>query len=165
MNPLTLQTKVIALGLIFVALAGTHTTAYFQGRGARDDEVKVENAKTAAKAAAEYKIAVDYGNKKAAEVQEIERTSAEVLTEVLINVSKITTGKSCLSADAVRLLNKPTKVFGLSPRPRDPVEESTGGVATDTDIVNWIARAQDQYKKCAANNNGIVDILVKEGQK
>jgi|LakMenEpi03Aug12_release.lakeMendotaPanAssembly.Ray.scaffolds.fasta_scaffold392009_2 UDP-N-acetylmuramyl tripeptide synthase len=165
MNPLTLQTKAIALGLIFVALAGTHTTAYFQGRGARDDEVKVENAKIAAKAAAEYKVAVDYGNKKAAEVQELERTSAEVLTEVLINVSKITTGKSCLSADAVRLLNKPAKVFGLSPSSRKPVEESTGGIATDTDIVNWIARAQDQYKKCAANNNGIVDILVKEGQK
>jgi hypothetical protein len=147
---------------VVLFLVGSHTTAYFQGRGARDDEVKVENAKVAAKAAEEYKVAVEYGNKKAAEVQELERSSAEALTEVLINVSKITTNKPCLSADAVRLLNKPTKVFGLSPRPRDPTEESTGGVASDTDIVNWIARAQDQYKKCAANNNGIVSILKPE---
>jgi hypothetical protein len=152
MNPYVLLAVVLFL-------VGSHTTAYFQGRGARDDEVKVENAKVAAKAAEEYKVAVEYGNKKAAEVQELERSSAEALTEVLINVSKITTNKPCLSADAVRLLNKPTKVSGLSPRPRDYAEESTGGIASDTDIVNWIARAQDQYKKCAANNNGIVDIL------
>jgi hypothetical protein len=147
---------------VILFLVGSHTTAYFQGRGARDDEVKVENAKVAAKAAEEYKVAVDYGNKKAAEVQELERSSAEALTEVLINVAKITTNKPCLSADAVRLLNKPTKVSGLSPRPRDHAEESAGGVASDTDIVNWIARAQDQYKKCAANNNGIVSILKPE---
>ena len=159
MNPFTLQSKAIVLGIVAIVLVSSHTWMYFQGRGARDDEVKVENAKTAAKAAEEYKVAVDYGNKKAAEVQELERSSAEVLTEVLINVAKITTNKPCLSADAVRLLNKPTKISGLSPRPRDHVEESTGGVASDTDIVNWIARAQDQYKKCAANNNGIVDIL------
>jgi hypothetical protein len=155
MNPYVLLAVVLFL-------VGSHTTAYFQGRGARDDEVKVENAKIAAKAAAEYKVAVDYGNKKAAEVQELERSSAEALTEVLINVSKITTNKPCLSADAVRLLNKPTKVSGLSPRPRDHDEESAGRVASDTDIVNWIARAQDQYKKCAANNNGIVGILKPE---
>jgi hypothetical protein len=150
---------------VILFLVGSHTTAYFQGRGARDDEVKVENAKIAAKAAAEYKVAVDYGNKKAAEVQAQKAAFTKKLTEVLIHVPKVTTGRDCLSPDAVRLLNKPTSDFGLSPRPRDPVEESTGGVASDTDIVNWIARAQDQYKKCAANNNGIVDILVKEGQK
>ena len=162
MNPFALQTKAIILGVILLALAGSCTWGYYKGYESRDNEVQVENAKTAAKAAVDYAAAVDYGNKKAAEVQELERSSAEVLTEVLINVAKITTGKSCLSADAVRLLNKPTKVSGLSPRPRDYAEESTGGIASDTDIVNWIARAQDQYKKCAANNNGIVGILKPE---
>ena len=162
MNPLTLQSKSVVLGIVALMLVSSHTWMYFQGRHARDNEVKVENAKTAAKAAVDYAAAVDYGNKKAAEVQELERASAEVLTEVLVNVAKITTNKPCLSADAVRLLNKPTKISGMSIRPRDHVEESAGGIATDTDIVNWIARAQDQYKKCAANNNGIVSILKPE---
>ena len=162
MNPLTLQTKVIALGLIFVALAGSHTWAYQKGYISRDDEVKVENAKVAAKAAEEYKVAVEYGNTKAAEVQAQKAAFTKKLTEVLIHVPKVTTGRDCLSPDAVRLLNKPTSDFGLSPSTSKPVAETSDGIATDTDVAQWIADAKDKYASCAANNNGIVDILVRQ---
>ena len=48
MNPLTLQSKAIVLGVVALMLVSSHTWMYFQGRHARDNEVKVENAKTAA---------------------------------------------------------------------------------------------------------------------
>ena len=161
MNPITLQMKAIILGIILIALAGSCTWGYYKGYESRDNEIQVENAKYAEQVAEAFVIQVEYGNKKAAEVEEQKEASSKILIEVLKNVPKVTTGRECLSADAVRLLNESIKKTGMSIRPRDNEKESTGGIATDTDIVGWIASAQDQYKRCAANNNSIVDILNK----
>ena len=143
---------------------GTHVLAYYEGWEAKGDAVKVENAKLAAKAAEEYKVRVEQGNQKAAEVQEQKQAAVVTLTEVLVHVPKVTTNRTCLSHDAVRLLNKPT-TFGLSASAPRPATEDAGGTATDTDVVEWIAKAKEQYARCAANNNGIVDILTTEDQK
>ena len=153
--------KAILTGAVLLFLVGSHTWAYFEGRTARDNQVKLENAKLEKQVAEAYKVQVDYGNLKAAEVENQRQESAAKLTEVLSNVHKVTTNSPCLSADTVRLLNRPSKTFGLSVRPSHVEAESTGGVASDTDIAQWIAKAQDQYRKCATNNNGIIDIISK----
>jgi len=154
--------QVVLAGGVFVALISAYVYGFTTGRTSRDNEVKVENAKIEKQIADAYKVQVDFGNLKAAEVQEVERASTAMLTEVLTHVPKVTTNRACLSASAVSLLNGTSKSVGLSASARDDEEESTRGTATDTDIAQWIAQAQDQYKKCAANNNGIVDILVKQ---
>lgn len=160
MNPITLQTKAIIVGIFLVMLAGSCTWGYYKGYESRDNEVKVENAEYAEQVAEAFVIQVEYGNKKAAEVEEQKEASSKILIEVLKNVPKVTTGRECLSADAVRLLNESIKKTGMSTNTSKPTEESTGGVATDTDLVGWIASAQDQYRKCASSNNGKIDILV-----
>ncbi len=150
-----------ALLAVILFLVGSHTTAYFQGRGARDDEVKVENAALAAKTAEAYRVQVEYGNKKAAEVQELERASTMILTGVLTNVPKVTTNRPCLSRAAVSLLNGSSPAVSVPTSAPSAVAEISSEAASDTDIAGWIAKANAQYESCAANNNGIVDILVK----
>jgi hypothetical protein len=145
---------------VLVALISAYVYGFTAGRTSRDDEVKVENAKYVEQVAEAFKVQAEYGNQKAAEVQEVERASAAKLTEVLTHVSKVTSNRACLSAPAVSLLNRASKGTGLPPSTRDDEEEDAGGIATDTDIAQWVAQAQDQYKKCAANNNGIIDIMV-----
>jgi hypothetical protein len=147
---------------VLVALISAYVYGFATGRTSRDNEVKVENVEYVEQVAEAFKVQAEYGNKKAAEVQEVERASAAKLTEVLTHVPKVTTNRACLSAGAASLLNSSRKGTGLSSSARDDEEESAGGIATDTDVAQWIAQAQDQYKKCAANNNGIIDILVKQ---
>lgn len=151
-------------------LVGSHTWAYLEGRQSKADEVKAENAKIAAQVAEAYKAQVKRGNLKAAEVQTQKEQSAEKLTTVLTHVHKVTTNRDCLSHDAVRLLNKPT-TFGLSASPkrddaevpdRTATDTDEQEVSTDADVVEWIAKAKAMYESCAANNNGIVDILTND---
>jgi hypothetical protein len=157
------------LGCMFI---GTHAWAYFEGRQSKADEVKAENAKLAAQVAETYKAQVERGNLKAAEVQAKKDQSNEKLTTVLTHVHKVTTNRDCLSHDAVRLLNKPS-TFGLSAGPKHDVAEVPHGTATDTDeqegstdtdVVEWIAKAKALYEACSANNNGIVDVLNASGK-
>lgn len=160
--------KALFYGAVALMLAGTHTWAWLEGRQSKADEVKAENAKLAAQVAEAYKAQVERGNLKAAEVQTQKEQSAEKLTTVLTHVHKVTTNRDCLSHDAVRLLNKPA-TFGLSASSKHDVAEVPHGTATDTDeqegstdtnVVEWIAKAKAFYESCVANNNGIVDILV-----
>jgi hypothetical protein len=164
--------KALFYGAVALTLACTHTWAYLEGRQSKADEVKVENAKLAAQVAEAYKAQVERGNLKAAEVQAQKDQSNAKLTTVLNHVHKVTTTRDCLSHDAVRLLNKPS-TFGLSASPRHDVAEVPNGtatdtdeqeVSTDTDVVQWIAKAKAMYESCAANNNGIVDVLNASGK-
>lgn len=154
--------KAVAAGVLVLALIGSHAWAYFNGREARDDEVKVENAKTEKQVAEAYRVQVNFGNLKAAEVETQRQESTAKLSEVLSNVHKVTDNRTCLSATAVRLLNNTSAPSaGLPPNTRRDAAESPLGTASDTDIAQWIAKAKEQYEGCAAKLNGIVDIVLK----
>ena len=151
--------KAVLYGGLALFLVGSHTWAYFEGRITRDNEVKVENAKLEKQVAEAYKVQVNYGNLKAAEVETQRQESATKLTEVLSNVPKVTSNRPCLSADATRLLNGTSKVASLPTSAGNDATEISTEATSDTDIVLWIAKAKEQYERCAANNNGIIDIL------
>lgn len=151
--------KAVLTGGVLLFLVGSHTWVYFEGRTARDNQVKLENAKLEKQVADAYRVQVEYGNLKAAEVENQRQESADKLTEVLSNVHKVTTKRPCLSAAAVSLLNGTSKGFGLSASPSHAATEDAAGVASDTDVAQWIAKTKEQYERCAANNNGIIDIL------
>lgn len=152
--------QVILAGGVLVALISAYTYGFTSGRTSRDNEVKVENAKYVEQVAEAFKTQAEYGNQKAAEVQEVERASTAVLMEVLTNVPKVTSDRPCLSASAVGLLNRTSKSTGLPTSTPSITAEGSTNAATDTDVAQWIAKAKEQYERCAANNNGIVDILV-----
>lgn len=72
-------------------------------------------------------------------------------------VPKVTTGKPCLSADAVSLLNGSDKLT-LRETAGQPVAESPGdSAATDTDVEAWIIGAQGVYETCAIRLNTLID--------
>lgn len=151
--------KAILYGGILLALVGSHTWAYFKGSGARDDEVKVENAKLEKQVAEAYRVQVEFGNLKAAEVETQRENSAAKLTEVLSNVHKVTSNRPCLSSAAVGLLNGTSTRLGLPASPPGAAAESPADVASDTDVTQWIAKSKEQYEGCASRLNGIIDIV------
>ena len=114
--------QVVLAGGVLVALISAYVYGFATGRTSRDNEVKVENAKIEKQIADAYKVQVDFGNLKAAEVQEVERASAAKLTEVLTHVPKVTTNRACLSAGAVSLLNGNRKRVCFPARDTDPSE-------------------------------------------
>jgi len=135
--------KAVAAGGVALLLVGSHAWAYFNGREARDDEVKVENARMEKQVAEAYRVQVNFGNLKAAEVETQRQESAVKLLEVLSNVPKVTDNHSCLSAAAVRLLNNTSAPStGLPPDTRVAVAEGSPDTASDTDVTQWIAKSK-----------------------
>ncbi len=75
--------------------------------------------------------------------------------EVIKYVPKYTTGKPCLSAGAVGVLQPGAGAPGDAPG-KPPAEDATP-VASDTDVAYWIAGANQQYETCAARLNALID--------
>lgn len=156
---LGLNLKLLGAGAVVLALIGTHSWAYFQGRAARDAEVKIENVEAFKRVAEAYRVQVEYGNLKTAEAHDAIRESETRLNEVLKNVKKVTTGRTCLSAPAVRLLNHTEAPTAELPEGSTGIDaEGSSEVATDTHIAEWAAEVQQLYESCAAKLNAKIDI-------
>lgn len=82
-----------------------------------------------------------------------------------------TTGRACLSADTVRVLNTPAAAGGAAPADLPATAHGTDGAhapataapgaaapgLTDTDVAAWVTDAQAQYAACAARLNTLID--------
>jgi len=72
---------------------------------------------------------------------------------------RLTTGRACLSADAVRVLNSAphgaANVFSPAP---GPVAAGTG-VASDSDVAGWISTAQQQHEQCRNRLGALIDFF------
>jgi hypothetical protein len=82
-----------------------------------------------------------------------------------------TTGRACLSADTVRVLNTPATERAAAPAdlpaaaPGADAAHAPGTAApaapaqslTDTDVAAWVADAQGRYATCAARLNTLLD--------
>ena len=86
--------------------------------------------------------------------------------EVLINrlskekrdaLSRLTTGRPCLSADAVGVLNDQASAgAGMPTPPGSPA--ATGGVfATDADVGQWAAAARSAHDTCRSRLDALID--------
>ena len=77
-------------------------------------------------------------------------------------INRLTTGRACLSAELVGVLNRtqPTATDGP-----DALPTSTGSTAsadasafaTDADVGNWTASARHQYAECAARLGALIE--------
>ncbi|WP_231409651.1 hypothetical protein [Ralstonia solanacearum] len=79
--------------------------------------------------------------------------------EVSDALSRLTTGRKCLDAPVVRVLNGTN-----NGAPADNVRTATGTpdaadgpAATDTDVAGWINHAKGEYEKCRARLGGLID--------
>lgn len=63
-----------------------------------------------------------------------------------------TSGKPCLSADAVQLLN----TSNLPKTAGSTAGKNAGNAATDTDVAFWASDAQSRYAECARRLNALI---------
>lgn len=87
--------------------------------------------------------------------QKLSTTQKEMQREIKLN----TTGRACLNARTVRLLNDDThdnQPASLPTTTGQPAEEDAAA-ATDTDVADWIAIAKTQYATCTARLDALID--------
>jgi hypothetical protein len=76
--------------------------------------------------------------------------------EVIRHVPTVTTGRLCLGADAVGLL-QPGAHWGPYQPPGEPADQSAAhAAASDRDVVYWAAEANRLYETCAERMNALV---------
>lgn len=123
-----------------------------------------QRARDAEAATAEIEAAVKLGNELAARVTAAESTRDIALQETQDALRKVTTGRPCLTAAAVRLLNQPA---GLKPEPLPaPAGQPAGAdaaFATDTDVGQWAASAIRHYDTCRSRLAAIAEFHQEQG--
>ncbi|MCQ8103280.1 hypothetical protein NP590_04100 [Methylomonas sp. SURF-2] len=77
--------------------------------------------------------------------------------EVSRALQKVTTGRACLDASAVRLLNGAAHDDGAMPETAGPSVAESAAIATDTDVAGWIGGAQYHYDTCRARLGALID--------
>jgi hypothetical protein len=76
------------------------------------------------------------------------------LGDARVRLRDLTTGRDCLSADAVRLLNAGAGVSSATTEPAGP----PAAAATDRDVGDALALCRGEHAKLAAQLNAILDI-------
>lgn len=74
-------------------------------------------------------------------------------------IKRLTTGRPCLNAGTVRLLNEPA--VGLRtpalPAPASGADAADAAAASDTDVAGWIDAARRQYDTCRDRLGALID--------
>jgi len=83
--------------------------------------------------------------------------------EVIKYVPSVTTGRLCLDADAVGLL-QPGAHWGPYPSTGEPAGQGAAhAAASDRDVAYWAAEANRQYETAAARLNALIDFNQAQG--
>ena len=75
--------------------------------------------------------------------------------EVIKHVKSVTTGRLCMGADAIRLLQP--GATGRRASTGEPAAQGAAAAASDTDLAYWIADANQRYETAAARLNALID--------
>lgn len=110
-----------------------------------------------------YAAEVERGNYLSGKLAAAESSIQVKIVERIKYVPQVTTGKDCLSAAAVGLINGLPDTPGKSGSPTDTRQlatESPGTPsATDSDVEQWIIGSQGQYDTCATRLNALIDLV------
>lgn len=74
-------------------------------------------------------------------------------------IKRLTTGRPCLNAGTVRLLNEPAGRHGAAavPAPTGGAAAADAPASSDTDVAVWIDRATRQYDACRGRLGALID--------
>lgn len=74
-------------------------------------------------------------------------------------IKRLTTGRPCLNAGTVRLLNESAGRPGAAsvPAPASGIAAADAAAASDTDIAGWIDNARRQYDTCRSRLGALID--------
>lgn len=105
----------------------------------------------------QYRAEVARGNDLSAKLAAAESNIQIKTIERIVHVKDVTTGRECLSAGAVGLLNGAGRLT-LSETAWKPAPADAGAPpATDTDVETWAIDAAGRYETCADRLNGLID--------
>lgn len=107
--------------------------------------------------------AVARGDSLASELAKAESTIHQKNLEKSREIARVTAGRPCLGAAAVRLLNDAPSGTGHVPGTSGQPNAEGGPVATDTDVGQWIGNAQGQYEICRSRLDKLIDWWGKPG--
>lgn len=77
-------------------------------------------------------------------------------------LSRLTTGRPCLSADAVGVLNGTAGAGAGVPQAASIPAATGGGFATDTDVGQWAAAARSAHDTCRSRLDALIDWHTKD---
>lgn len=74
-------------------------------------------------------------------------------------IKRLTTGRPCLNAGTVRLLNESSGRPGAAsvPAPASGADAADAPAASDTDVAGWIDNARRQYGTCRSRLDALID--------
>lgn len=164
--------RLIGVLLIIVGTAGMYLSGFMAGQ--RTAKLSCNSKITEIKQAAATAEAARLSAVNQALVAEKERgdaaTARLAATESKINtlnkerihaLNQVTGDHVCFGADALRLLNDTnySNAHAAVPNATASTDASSTGIATDTDVANWIINAQEQYELCRARFSALVDFV------
>ena len=114
--------------------------------------------RAAAQAAAERLIAANARSDALTRSLAAAQAEADTLQDQLhAALEKATTGRACLGAPALRLLDRAAGKPAPVPAPAGlPAAADAAGAATDTQVAQWAAGAYTQYAECARRLDALI---------
>lgn len=159
MNPLLF--RALPYLVLLAALAGSHFWAYQHGGKAERSVWLVNEAKAAALAAKQAKEQQVKSDALTAKLMTQQKTINKLSKEKNDALYKITTGRDCLSARVLGVLNRGASALPETaqlPAGTDTADPAAAS-ATDTDVARWITDAQQQYSQAAAQCNALIELV------
>jgi methionine-rich copper-binding protein CopC len=152
--------------LVFLAFTNLATLTLWRVEVAHHALTKTEHAEQAVKAAqaatARLQMAAELNNQIVAEVTKQEQEIQRLNKEKNDALRKLTVGRPCLSGAAVRVLNSPGQPAGPVPDAGPEPLPADAAFATDTDVGQWIADAQESYDTCRGRLAGIASFYERQ---
>ena len=150
----------VVIGLAFTNMVTLTLWRVEVAHHALTKTAQAEQAVKAAEAATERLVEAQQINQRiVAEVARQEGVIHRLTQEKNHALRQVTTGRRCLDAAAVRVLNHagagPVPEAGPEPLP------TAAAFATDTDVGQWISGAQESYDTCRARLAGIASFYDK----
>lgn len=169
-----MSTDAVRLLIVTVALALAGVTGYDTGharaKASGDAEIsrlKADHASSRAAAAEAATLGLSAaqarGDALETRLARTETTRQSQALEHFREIKRLTTGRPCLDAGAVRLLsdtpNEPARTADPAPVPAAPggAHAADATFATDTDVVVWIDAARRQYGTCRDRLDALID--------
>lgn len=119
----------------------------------------VAEAATAKAALDRLKTAQERADELATKLAEAEAAHAQIEEEKDREIRRLTTGRPCLGAAVVRLLNEPgTGVrLGAMPQASSGFATADGAAASDRDVAVWARTCRARYEICRGRLDALID--------
>lgn len=143
------------LWIMLAGVAALFGSGVYSGHHWATTQYDAASARASAAALTQLHVELARADALAAQLAKAESKIIIKTVEVIRHVPTVTTGRLCLGADAVGLL-QPGATWGPYQPAGQPAASGAAASASDTDVAYWIAEANQHYDTCAERMNALV---------